>query len=123
MAGQTTRLRTQCPLPSARVRLGGAVRPSAPMPRYLPAYRRRRAPQADGDAANRLPRSNPARNLFPFIQHQRHQAAPTTDRRDPSIESQDMMDRALGPFQGPGDIARALATLPPLPQFNPLLPR
>src|ERR1700736_5666121 len=123
MAGQTTRLRAQRPFPGSSIRLGGAVPTPPTMPRYLPAYRRGRAPQAGRDTANRFPASNPARNLFALIQHQRHRAAPASYRRDASIERQDMMDRALVPFQYPGDTARALATLPPLPQFNPLLPR
>ncbi len=78
MAGQTTRLRPQRPLPSAHVCLDSAVRASPPMARNLPAYRRGRAPQAGRDAANRSTRSNPARNLFAFIKHQRHRAAPAT---------------------------------------------
>ena len=91
--------------------------------RHLPTYRRGGAPQAGRDAANRFPGSHPARNLFALIQHQRHRAAPASYRRDASIKRQDMMDRALGPLQCAGDIARALATLPPRPQLNPLLPR
>src|SRR2546430_4024280 len=123
MAGQTTWLWTQRQLPSARVCFGGAVRPSATMARHLSTYVRGRASQAGRDAANRSPASNPARNLFPLIKHQRHRTAPASYRRDASIERQDMMDRALSPFQCTGDIARALATLPPLPEFSPLLSR
>src|SRR5678815_4954210 len=44
-------------------------------------------------------------------------------RRDASTERQDMVDRALGPFKRASDVARTLATLPPPPQFSPLLPR
>jgi hypothetical protein len=69
------------------------------------------------------PRSDPARNLFALIQHQRRRAAPAGYRRDASIKRQDMVDRALGPLQRTGDIARALAALPPLPKFRLLLPR
>src|SRR5215470_5942551 len=123
MAGQTTWLGAQRPLPGARVRLGSAVRASPPVARNLPTYRRRRAPQAGRDAPNRSTRSDPARNLFAFTQYQRHRAAPAGYRRDASIERQDMVDRALGPGQCPRDIARALATLPTLPKFNSLLPR
>src|SRR5437867_556118 len=118
-----TWLRTQRPLPGARVRLGGAVIASPPMARHLPTYRRGRAPQAGRDAANRSTRSNPAGNLLAFIEYQRHWTAPARYRRDSSIERQDMVDRALGPLQRTGDITRALATLPTLPKFNPLLPR
>src|SRR5450631_183181 len=123
MAGQTTPLRAQGPLPSARVRLHGAVRAAPPMAHNLPTDRRGRAPQTGRDAANRATRSYPARNLFVFIEHQRYRAAPTGHRCDASVRRQDMVDRALGPLQYERDIARALATLPTLPKFSLLLPR
>src|SRR5512136_2941547 len=114
MAGQTTWLGAQRPLPGARVRLGSAVRASPPMARNLPTYRRGRAPQAGRDAANRSTRRNPARNLFALIRHQGHWGAPASYRRDSSFERQNMVDRALGPGQCAGDITRALASLPTL---------
>src|SRR5260370_8091830 len=112
MAGQTTWLRAQRPLPGARVRLGRAVRASPTMARNLPTYRRGRAPQAGRDAANRSTRSHPARNLFALIQYQRYGTALAGDRGDSPIRPQDMMNPALGPPPDHAPIPRPLPTFP-----------
>src|SRR5450432_1454083 len=123
MAGQTTPLRAQCAIPGARVRLGGAVRASPSVARHLPTDRRGRTPQASRDATNRSTRSNPARNFLPLIERQRNGTAPAGYRGDASRRRQDVVDRALGPLQQTGDIARALTTLPTFPKFSLLLRR
>src|SRR5215831_8962920 len=110
MSDQATRLRPQRPFPGTRICLRSTVCASPSMARQLPTDRGGRAPQASCDAANRLTGSNPAGNLFALIEHQRYFATAPSYRRNAPVKGQDMVDRALGPLQRTGDIARALAT-------------
>jgi len=124
MARQATRLRSQPPLPGARISLACAVGPAAAVTLYLSTYRRGRSSEALCNPPYRPTGGNATRDLFALLKPQRYQSSPAWRWSNASIESQDPIDAALvPPLKCSRDVRHTLTALPALPELSLLLRR
>src|SRR5713101_4050753 len=124
MSDQATRLRTQGPLPGARISFTGAVGATSPVAHYLPTDRGGRAPKRRRNPAYRSTRGNAARDLLALLQAESQPSSPAHRGGNASIQSQYAVGPALlPPAERPRNIGDALPVLPALPELGLLLRR
>ena len=122
MTRQATRLRTQPPVPGARISLACAVGAAAAIARYLSTYRRGRSAKALCDPPYRPTGSNATRDLFALLKPQCYRSSPAWCWSNSPIESQHPIDAALvPPLERSRDVRYTLTAPPALPQFSLLL--
>jgi hypothetical protein len=103
--------------PSAR----RAVGEPSPIARHVAAHGGRSPIESGSNRAARPPRGQPARDFFTFLERQRRLPPSSLPRLEATTPAKEAAHEAAVALEAPCDRTQALASMPALPQLEPLL--